>query len=91
MRRIPQYKNPRVQLRTPPLDPITIEEYRRLRSATLRYIAPLMKDLMVSTRNQPKRVYPAGSTQIAVNGVRDMIAARQQGLAALRRRLAASN
>jgi hypothetical protein len=92
MRRIPQYKNPLIKLRTPPLDPITIEEYRRQRTAILAYIRPLMASLMISTRNQPKRSYAGqGSTQIAIDGVRDMIAFRQQGLASLRRRLAASN
>lgn len=88
MRAIPQYRNPRFQLRVAPVTPITIEEYRRLRTQQLGFIAILMKDLMSITYGKPKRISDFTVTNNTYAFVRDQIAGRQKGLAHIRRQLA---
>lgn len=88
MRAIPQYKNPRFQLRAVPVQPITLEEYRRIRKQQLGFIAKLMRDLMSITYGQPKRISDFTVTNNTYAFQRDQIAGRQKGLAHIRRQLA---
>lgn len=90
MRMYDSWHNPRIKLRTPPLEPIMLDEYRRRRQQVLGYICKLMQSLMLITRNQPKNRYQ-GQTAVAVNGVRHEIALRQRELAHLRKRFAANS
>jgi hypothetical protein len=90
MRAVPQYRNPnpRFQLRTPPIQPISVAEYRRIRQQQLGFIAKLMQDLMSVSYGQPKRNSEHHPTQQVYVYLRDQIAKRQQGLAHIRKQLA---